>query len=515
MDNKYRYQSRLYSGHNLIWVNLVQLTYLWIMHIKYKNMSIKDYFLNLSLNKKLIAMMIFLSLILISILTFIYSQSEKALLTELETQTEELSKAIQVGVEEVTSSGYSDDSRLQNYLKELKARGVSEISIISNNDEIIASTNPVNIGQEVSLKRKERIIKAELGEPLSKEGKVYNVILPVIAGNEHYGYIHLTIKTEDFSKILRASAIKRAVATSVVFGIGIIITIILSWMYTRPLKSVVFAAKSVTAGDLNINLRTDRKDEIGELTQSFNSMVQKLREENALKEKLREAEHLSGIVQLAKGIAHEIRNPLNFISLSIDHLQEKYTPAVVEKREAFDSLIMSIKHEIQRLNKLVGDFLDYGKPLKLSLMDVDLNRLIDEVISLVRVKADKEGIKIFLKLGQLPRLHLDPELIKTCVLNIILNAFQAMNTGGILTVNTNKSNGNVYITIEDTGTGVSKENMQKLFDPFFTTKKRGLGLGLSMTKRVVEEHGGRVDFQSIEGRGSTVTISLPVTMNNL
>ncbi len=211
-------------------------------------MSIKNYFLNLSLNKKLIGMMLFLSFILVSVLLFLYSQSEKALLTELENQTAELSKAIQVGVEEVTSSGYTDEMRLQHYLQKLNAKGVKEISIISNTDEIIASTNPMKVGEEVSPKKKERIIKAELGEPVSKEGKVYNVILPVVAGNEHYGYIHLKINAEDFSEILKSNAIKRIVATSLVFGLGILIAVFLSWMYTRPIHNVVNAARSVAAG---------------------------------------------------------------------------------------------------------------------------------------------------------------------------------------------------------------------------------------------------------------------------
>lgn len=478
-------------------------------------MFIKDYFLNLSLNKKLIAMMIFLSIILVSVLTFLFSQSEKTLLIELEKQTAELSKAIQVGVEEVTSSGYTDESRLKNYLKELNSKGISEISIISNTDEIVASTNPMSIGEEINPKRKERIIRAELGEPLSKEGKEYNVILPVIAGNEHYGYIHLTIKTEDFSKFLRSSAIKRTAAISVVFIFGIILIVFLSYFYTKPLKNIVNAAKSVAAGDLNIYLKNNRKDEIGELTQSFNYMTQKLSEKRAIEEKLREVEHLSGIGQLAKGIAHEIRNPLNFISLSIDHLSKKYMPKEAESREVFDLLITSIKHEILRLNKLVGDFLEYGKPLGMNMQEVDINKLIAEVIALVRVKADKQGIKIFLKFGQLPKLYLDPELIKTCILNVIINAFQSMTTGGILILSTNKSENEVCITIEDTGIGVPKENIQKLFDPFFSTKNTGLGLGLAMTKRVVEEHQGRVDFQSIEGKGSKVVIFLPVRQNNI
>src|SRR4030043_1207926 len=473
-------------------------------------MPIKNFFLDLSLNKKLIGMMLFLSLILVSVLLFLFSQSERALLTEIENQTAELSKAIQVGVEEVTSSGYTDQMRLQNYLKKLNTKGLREISIISTKDEIIASTNSMRVGEQVCPIKKERIIKAELGDPVSKEGKVYNVILPVVAGNEHYGYIHLKINAEDFSEILQSNVIKRIIATALVFGLGIIIAVFLSWMYTRPLHNVVNAARSVAAGDLTLNLTTDRKDEIGELTHTFNYMVQQLREERALEEKLREAEHLSGIVQLAKSIAHEIRNPLNFISLSIDHLRKKYVQQGSEDKEAFESLITSIKHEIQRLNKLVGDFLDYGKPLRLSLQEVDMNGLIDELIALVWAKAEKDGIKIHHQYGELPKLYLDPDLIKTCIFNVILNAFQAMPAGGDLTLSTKTSDSRAYIIIEDTGVGIAKENLPKLFDPFFSTKSTGLGLGLALTKRVVEEHGGKVDFNSIEGRGSKETISLPV-----
>jgi nitrogen fixation/metabolism regulation signal transduction histidine kinase len=473
-------------------------------------MSLKNYFLDLSMNKKLIGMMLVLSFILVSVLMVLYSQFEKALLREFENQTAELSKAIQIGVEEVTSKGLTDEMKLRNYLQKLNTRGVREISIINNEDEVIASTDPVNIGEEVGPRRKERIIQAELGEPVSKEGKSYNVILPVVAGNEHYGYIHLKINTEDFSDIIASNAIRRIVATSLVFGIGIILAVFLSLMYTKPIHNVVNAARNVAAGDLSTDLYTDRKDEIGELTQTFNYMVQKLREERALEEKLREAEHLSGIAQLAKGIAHEIRNPLNFISLSIDHLKKKFSPGSNAEKEQFESLVRSIKHEIQRLNKLVGDFLDYGKPLRLNRQDTDLHALIQDVVALVSAKAEKDAITIQYHEEKIPRLSLDPELIKTCIFNIILNAFQAMPSGGELIIRAGMHNEKVTVIITDTGIGVSRENLPKLFDPFFSTKSTGLGLGLAMTSRVIEEHGGKVDFQSAEGRGSTVTIYLPV-----
>jgi signal transduction histidine kinase len=239
-------------------------------------------------------------------------------------------------------------------------------------------------------------------------------------------------------------------------------------------------------------------------------MVQKLREKRAIEEKLREVEHLSGIAQFAKGIAHEIRNPLNFLSLSIDHLKEKYIPVEKGKKEKFESLITSIKQEIERINKLVGSFLDYGRPLRLSLREVDLNNLIEEVMALVQAKAEKDRVEINRQYEVLPNLSLDPELVKTCIFNIVLNSFQAMPDGGRLTVSTKVSDSRVSVIIEDTGSGVSRENLSRVFDPFFSTKNAGLGIGLTLTKRVVEEHGGKVNFQSIEGKGSIVTISFLV-----
>ncbi|HXX53381.1 MAG TPA: HAMP domain-containing protein, partial [Thermodesulfovibrionales bacterium] len=315
---------------------------------------IKTFFLNLSLNKKLVLMMIFLSFILLSILLFLYWQSEKVLLTELGNQTAELSKAIQVGVEEVTGSGSTDESRLAQYLKGLNSKGINEISIISTTDEIIASTNPTKIGAALSPKKKELVIRAELGEPVSTEGKAYNVILPVIAGGAHYGYIHLKINADDVSTMLKHNMVKRIFAALLVFALGIGIAIFLAIRYTEPIHSVVGAARRVAAGDLEQSLPVDRKDEIGELTESFNFMLQRLRENKRLEERLREAEHLSAVGQLSRSIAHEIRNPLNFISLSIDHIREKYPPPTRAEAENFDALLSSVKQEIRRLNSLVS-----------------------------------------------------------------------------------------------------------------------------------------------------------------
>ncbi|HCZ11967.1 MAG TPA: two-component sensor histidine kinase, partial [Nitrospiraceae bacterium] len=334
---------------------------------------------DLSLNRKLILMMLFLSFILISVLLFFYSQAEQTLFREIERQTMELTKAIQIGVEEVTASGTTDEARLSTYLKDLNTKGVKEISIISNADEIVASSNPAKIGQPLTHKRKDLIIKAELGEPVSQEGGTYNVILPVIAGNTQYGYIHLKINKDDFSEILRTNAVKRIAATLFVFGIGIIMSLFLAKRYTQPIKQVVDAAQRVAAGDLNQSIPVGSSDEIGQLSRSFNFMVGKLRESRTLEEKLREAENLSGLGQLSQSMAHEVRNPLNFINLSIDHIGGKYRPDDAEKQKKFDNLITGIKQEVQRLDKLVNDFLDYSRPIRLNFGLVKVEDLMEDV----------------------------------------------------------------------------------------------------------------------------------------
>ncbi len=474
---------------------------------------VKDYFLKLSLNQKLVAMMLFLSISLTSVFVALYSQTEKAMYNELENQTAELSKAIQVGVEEVTSSGATDEKRLQNYLQKLNTRGVKELSIISNSDKIISSTNPKNIGKWLTTKKKELIFKAQLGEPVTGEGHAYNVIIPVVAGEKHYGYIHLTINTEDFSTFMRKRLLQRIAAASFVFGVGIIFIVFLAKRYTRPIEKVVEAARMVAGGDLDQELITERKDEIGELTDSFNFMIRKLREERELEERVRKAEHLAGIGQFSTSIAHEIKNPLNFISLSIDHIKERYKP-VEGDRDAFESLISNIKKEIQRVSGFAESFLQYGKPLELNLQKTDIGLLIEDVVGLVLAKAQKEGIEIQREFESLAELSVDSEFIKTCLYNVILNAFQAMPGGGRLTISTNKTDGKFSIIVSDTGIGISEEKAGRIFDPFFTTKGEGLGLGLALTKRIIEEHKGKVDFKSVVGKGSTITMILPAGKEN-
>jgi signal transduction histidine kinase len=172
---------------------------------------------------------------------------------------------------------------------------------------------------------------------------------------------------------------------------------------------------------------------------------------------------------------------------------------------------------------MIENFLTVGKPLPLNKSDVDLVALIREVISLAHQKAVEQGIAIEVsEATPIPRLQADPVQIKTCLMNVVLNAIQAMPAGGRLRVTTRhcaearserhtpEPNGTVEVIISDTGPGISEEDLNRIFNPYFTTKKLGIGLGLAITKKIVEEHRGRISVSSRPNEGTDVVISLPV-----
>jgi signal transduction histidine kinase len=463
-----------------------------------------------TLKLKLAAMMLALSFCLVSALVLLYYQSEKMLYNEFERRTAEVTRAIQIGLEEVGAGGAPDEKRLAAYLKRLNPTGVREISIINTTDRIVASTDPQNVGKWITQGKKELIFQAELGQPMKTEGRVYNVTIPVVSEGKQLGYVNLRVGAEDFDLFLETSMVRRIAVAVAVFGLGTVVAVFLAGRYAAPIETVARAAGKVAAGDLTAELPVGRRDEIGALAQSFNAMVGKLREERDLRERLRKAEHLAGIGQFSQSIAHEIRNPLNFISLSIDHLRETYRPAAPEDAERFDALCANMKNEIQRVARFAQSFLEFGRPLELKPLPVETGALIEGVLALVTAKAEHDRVEIRREFTALPVLRIDPDFIRTCLYNLVINAFQAMPQGGTLSLRTREQRGQFLLTVTDTGKGIPKAQLARVFDPFFTTKTEGLGLGLALIKRVIEEHGGRVSIESEEGKGSAVTLQLPL-----
>jgi signal transduction histidine kinase len=266
----------------------------------------------------------------------------------------------------------------------------------------------------------------------------------------------------------------------------------------------------VAAGNLDQHLPVERRDEIGLLARSFNDMVTRLRDDRDLKNRLRTAEHQAGIGQFARNIAHEIRNPLNFISLSIDHMRDTYPPVDPAQEQKFSRLVGNIKGEIERISRFAQSFLEYGRPFELRRQRVEPAMVLEEVLQLISARAELQQIKVVQDYFGLPELGLDPDFFRTCLLNVVANACDAMPDGGTLTVRGEIQGFQVAFSFTDTGTGVPADQVERMFEPFFTTKEKGLGLGLALTHRIVEEHGGKTAFSSCLGQGSTVTLWFPL-----
>jgi signal transduction histidine kinase len=344
---------------------------------------------------------------------------------------------------------------------------------------------------------------------VTEEAQFYNVILPVGPEAKPLGFIHLTLSTEKFSIFLRLSLIRRILAALVVLGIGTVVAVILAGRYSRPIEQMAQAAGNVAAGDFEQTLPVARRDEIGQLARSFDHMIGRLREDRDLRQRLRTAEHMSTVGQFARSIAHEIKNPLNFISLSVDHMRDAYRPADGEAAARFESLLDNIKGEVARISHFSSSFLEYGRPFELHRRRCSLDTLLAEVLELVAARAAASHIQLVKEIEPLPELSLDPEFIKTCLYNIVINAFEAMPGGGSLVVRAAADAATVTVAVADTGEGLSAMDLDKVFTPLFSTKQGGLGLGLALTRRIIEEHGGKVGFSSTRGKGSEVTLSLP------
>jgi nitrogen fixation/metabolism regulation signal transduction histidine kinase len=454
--------------------------------------------------------MLTVSMSLVSLLVVFYYQTEKELFNEFQRQTSELSKAVRIGLEGASVKNINDAKSLEKYLSSLNPKGIKEISVISSTDRILASTSREHVGKWISERRKEMIFKAQLGEPVTGEGENYNVVIPVVSGQATVGYIHLTLNAEDFSAFLRLGVLRRTIAALVILALGTVMAVILAGRYSRPIEKMAIAAEKVAGGDLEQTLTAERKDEIGALSRSFNHMVQRLRQDRDLRERLRTAEHLAGIGQVARSVAHEIKNPLNFISLSIDHMGETYRPADPEQAARFESMVRNIKGEVLRIGRFAESFLEYGRPIELKRQLTSFEAIVDSVMELVEARAVLEKIVLRKEYAGLPELELDPEFIRTCLYNLVINAFDAMPEGGELLVNGENRAGWVSLAFADSGMGVEPELADKLFEAYMSSKPKGLGLGLALTRKIIEEHGGRIEYQPRPGGGSIFTIHLPV-----
>jgi len=230
---------------------------------------------------------------------------------------------------------------------------------------------------------------------------------------------------------------------------------------------------------------------------------------------LRRAENLASLTTLAAGVAHEIKNPLASISIHLQLLQKSLAKNN-EKDEKNDRYINVLREEVERLNRIVVDFLFAVRPMNMELRKSDINKLISQLIDFVSPELEQSKILILLELDEdLPKVLMDERYMKQAMLNLVTNAKAAMPEGGVLTIATNLFDNEIRISICDTGIGIGKEYLEKIFEPYYTTKETGTGLGLTQVYKIIKEHQGEITVDSEPGTGSDFRIILPLPQNEI
>ncbi len=294
-------------------------------------------------------------------------------------------------------------------------------------------------------------------------------------------------------------------------GIALLGIIAMAWIgyyiarsINAPVEELVKVTTRVSHGDLSERVLLRSDDEIGILADSFNHMIDELR---SFEEKLVKSEKLAAAGQMAAGFAHEIRNPLTSIKM-LGQVLYKRMKDQPENQEMLSSLVK----EISRLDRIIQEMIDRARPGELKQQWGEVNQPMKEVITVAEEGINAENISIHQNLSEhLPRMYMDQEKLKQVLWNLILNAKEAMPDGGHLTLSTEAvSDGFMRISIEDTGRGIPADKVELLFQPFFTTKPEGFGLGLSMSRKIVEQHGGKLILENRSEGGTKAVIFLPV-----
>jgi len=297
-------------------------------------------------------------------------------------------------------------------------------------------------------------------------------------------------------------------------GGGILLAILLSsWAaarVTRPVEQLVRAAQNVAAGNWNTRVEAPGVDEISQLAESFNRMTAELLSQ---RERLVQAERVAAWRELARRLAHELKNPLFPLQLTVENLVRARQQSPQQFEEVFRESSRTLLAEISNLKAIISRFSEFSKMPHPELQTVAVNDLLRAVAQLFQAQLQapgREPITCRLDLDEsLAPIAADPELLHRALSNLVLNAMDAMPNGGTLTLRSRRDDGTVTIEVADTGSGLTREECERIFTPYYTSKQHGTGLGLAIVQSVVSDHGGRISVRSEPGQGTTFVIELP------
>lgn len=401
---------------------------------------------------------------------------------EMETQTTEIAESITLQFEETPDIDYGDlEARMMDLHQGF------EIEIQPYNGAV----------GDASF-----TIEPKGGGRLTRVARV-----PLRSGDRHL-LLTATVTIVPQVEILRAFTHRAVIALIALFLLTLALMVYFIARALRPLSQLSATCAAISAGDLRPVSTQGAAGEILALEETFNRMVQSLKEKDLVEAKLRQAQRLSALGNLAAGVAHDVRNPLNAIKLLASHAIDTLGD---EAGGRAAKPLRTIRQEVDRLEGIVSSFLSLAKETELNVEPQHVDTLLDECVQLFRQDAEERQVRLLaeLRAGD-TRLMIDPKQWKRAILNVLLNALEASPPGGRVRLFSRISDSACEVEIRDDGPGLAKEIADRVFDPYFSTKPGGTGLGMSITRGIIEEHGGNIEFASAPGQGCQVLITMPL-----
>jgi len=408
--------------------------------------------------------------------------------------------------------GRIEDSLVKDYRPETLDNGEAHYYFIA--DTNVRLPDLVDAGEATAGFKRLRPSLKVITQPVSGDPRTFAIPLQTSDGLVYIVIVlgASTMGDASFYETMRPLAPTLAMMLVSTLGAAVLV-----WRFTRPLSDLSRGANRVAAGDFSFRVPgAARRDEVGRLAATFNEMVTRLGHMRELESKVKEAEKSAVIGRLASAIAHEIRNPLNYINLTLDHLRTSLAPNDPQKRALVEQLTLQLKAEVARINTRITEFLKYSRPASLNLQPLDLGETLRDALRIVEAQAAESGVETRLDdNGGVPPVLGDRESLRSLFTNLIINGMQAMEGregagGGSLRVGLASYDGRARVTVSDTGTGIDPAHIDKIFEPYYSTKDTGTGLGLAIARKAVEDHDGTITVESQPGRGTTFTVELPI-----